>query len=608
MIIIKNESIGLYVNEDGHGLHIDDLIRGVSWELDEETCVYEAASGRQTAKAEKAEITDNAIICYWNGEGEIFKTIWRLYEGYLEVTLDANLERIKAVALPGSFKTEGSVNYLLPIMQGMYWNGKGEDFEQTFQEAGHIGFTMPMFAKLVESGGFLCIAETQDDCNWWAGKKGQKNWCTNIQYSSLGSMRYDRKMRIYLTPPTISAVAKQYRKYVISKNRFISWEEKLEKRPALDRLFGAAMCFIGYCQDDLDYAAQCQKLKDYGFDRAFLFPVRFNTYSKNFLMGGQPPINLDKETVLKIKQLGYDVAPWSWINEGMDDGGEIRNKYKVKKDGSLQKGWQIDDYKWYQCCTAFMNDFEQNAINNEMSDMTWDHFDVITCATNDECYAKNHEAHLNRSMSKTEDRMWLRKLLKNTQLKGRVVSSENFNDAYSLEYDIGSVKAYPQFGHWQFWPVPLTMLVYHDSMLHIWWEPHSYNSNYFGRDLGKYQYGGGKARLMSAMDGLYGCPPDIFPFGAQYGWTGKGSETFLYKFRIDDPETQLALHYALPVAKSHRKNGKLEMTDFKFCSKDGNLQETTFADGTRIMANFSNVVHYNDEFGSLQAESWKVKE
>ena len=49
---------------------------------------------------------------------------------------------------------------------------------------------------------------------------------------------------------------------------------------------------------------------------------RFNTYNSGFLMGGLPPINLDRETVQRIKDLGYDVAPWSWLNEGLDDGSE----------------------------------------------------------------------------------------------------------------------------------------------------------------------------------------------------------------------------------------------------------------------------------------------
>jgi hypothetical protein len=84
-----------------------------------------------------------------------------------------------------------------------------------------------------------------------------------------------------------------------------------------------------------------------------------------------------------------------------------------------------------------------------------------------------------------------------------------------------------------------------------------------------------------------GCPPDVFPFGAQYGYTGHGKETFLYKFRFEDPEVQLALKAALPVARLHRRIGQQEMVHFKILSEDGYIQESAFADGTHIVANFS---------------------
>jgi hypothetical protein len=47
-------------------------------------------------------------------------------------------------------------------------------------------------------------------------------------------------------------------------------------------------------------------------------------------------------------------------------------------------------------------------------------------------------------------------------------------------------------------------------------------------------------KLKVAMDALYGCPHDLFPFGTMYGLTGKGREIFLYRFRFEDPETQFA--------------------------------------------------------------------
>ncbi|NLO82862.1 MAG: hypothetical protein GX094_07380 [Clostridiales bacterium] len=618
MISLKNHRLGLYCMEDGRGMSINDFLTGETWTLDESSLVYggvDNSKGRKAAlnrlELKKAEIVgeDRIKLRLQAGAGHI-NLIFVLGSDYIEVILPADQDdKLGIISMPGSFfPAGGKARYLLPIMQGMLWDGRGEPFETKYGEAAHGGFSMAMFGVLGRKGGLLCAAETYDDCLWWVGKDVEgRTWAANLQVDSLGSMRYERRVRLYPVKASITDVAKTYRRRVIERGRFLSWEEKIKERPALKRLFGAIMCFIGYCQDDIDYVKECRKLKAYGFDKALIYPVRFNTYSKNFLMGGYPPIYLDRDVIQKIKELGYDVAPWSWLNEGLDDGsGEMRIRYRKNRAGEMILGWQIDAQRWYRCCSSSMPEYQYAANAQELSDMTWDHFDVITCDTVDECHALDHPNHLGRPLSKTEDREWIRKLLIAGQNGSRPVSSENFNDAFSMEYDMGSVKAWAQYGPWTYWPIPLTMLVYHDSMIHTWWEPHNYNSRYHARDTGKYQYGGGRPRLMAAMDALYGCPPDVFPFGAMYEWTGRGRETMLYKFRFEDKVTQFALEQALPVAKLHEKIGMLEMTNFEFLSEDGYVQKTEFADGTRVYANFGCGSFYIDGVGPLTTESWKA--
>ena len=602
--------------KNGKGLTIVDYLTGETWVLDENSLVFGDVDNAGGHKSElnpllvaKAEIIDNVTLCLtYIANTNTIKMMYTVYSDFIEVLLPANIDNtIGILSLPGSFNpSDGKKKYALPIMQGMLWDGRGEPFESRIHEAGHSGFTMAMFGTMGLKGGLLCTAETNDDCLWWVGKdKEARTWTTNLQVNSLGTMQYDRCVRLYPTKSSITDIAKTYRKRVVERGRFKNWEQKIKERPALKRLFGTIMCFIGYCQDELDYVEECKKLKAYGFDKALLYSVRFNTYNKDFLMGGFPPIYIDKDDIKQIKDIGYDVAPWSWINEGLDDGSEeMESKYRRNRKGELALSWQIDEQKWYSCCTSSMVEYQNKANADEFQDMTWDHFDVITCATNNECHALDHKNHMGRPLSKTEDREWIRKLLIAGQVKTRAVSSENFNDAYSMEYDLGSVKAWAQYGPWEFWPIPLTMLVFHDSIMHTWWEPHNYNSRFFSRDCKKYQYGGGRTRLMATMDALYGCPPDVFPFGAMYGWTGRDRETFLYKFRFEDQDTQFALQLALPVAKLHEQIGMLEMTDFEFLSDDGNVQMTKFADGTQVYANFGCNSMYIEGVGSLQSESW----
>lgn len=625
IIQLENANLSVLCREDGHGLSIIDAKRGVRWLVDETTLVYSDNVDPSVRKAllpidAHLENHESIVITYRADETAI-ELHYTLRNDYVEVRLPVPVSPdIQAVVVPGSFVPHTrSMNLLLPIMQGMLWDGRGHDFDALRGEGSHIGFTMSFIGYQGEQGGLLAISESCDDQRWWFGKaKSGRFWASNMQIASLGSMRYERVVRLYPADADIVSLAKLYRRRIKERGRFVTWDQKIEQRPALERLFGALMCFVGYCQDDLDYAAECRKLKAYGFDRALVYPIRFNVYSPDILMGGEPAINLDRDTCAAIKQLGYDVAPWSWLNEALGDTTAPKTRmFRRNAQGAVMPHWAIDNQQWYHVCYSFIEAYQQKALASSVKDITWDHFDVLACVPNQECYALDHPEHLGHPSSRAEDRKWVRKAFFADQAQSLPVSSENFNDNYSMEYDIGSVKAWPQYGPWPFWPVPLTMLVYHDSMIHSWWEVHNYNSPYFSRTRAAehFEYGGGKPRLMAALDALMGCPPDVFPFGTQYGWTGRGNETFLYRYRFEDPEVQLALREALPVAQLHRKIGKQEMVHFKILSDDGTVQETAFADGTRIVANFSHdIVGGSSGIGhaaiegidSLMPESWTM--
>jgi hypothetical protein len=604
MISIQNPILAITCQENGAGLILLDKKRGTRWALDERSLVYGDGSRSTWGSLEtprKALVPCSAKTDGYNtltvscqaGETQL-DVRYVLHDEYVEARLPVPTgEDIGYVSLPGSFSPVGEeLKLLLPIMQGMLWDGRGPAFEWIRGEASHLGFSMAFVGYLGASGGLLVTAETRDDCRWWLGKDDQNRiWVTNLQVSSLGTLRYERVLRLYVTDADIVAIAKQYRRKVIQQGRFKTWDEKIAERPALERLFGALMCFIGYCKDDVDYVAGCKKLKEYGFDRALLYPGRFNIYYPDIRMGGASAINLSREVVEAIKSLGYDIAPWTWLNEALDLGnGSIRRTFRQNQEGKPIPNWAIDDQQWYLVCYSFVEEYQRRALHDCIPDMTWDHFDVLSCMPPMECYALDHPNHFGRPLSRSEDREWVRRAFLADQVAGRMVSSESFNDGYSLELDFGSVKAWPQYGPWPFWPIPLTMLVYHDSMIHSWWEIHSYNNPWRGRTTmldNLFEYGGGRPKLMATLDALMGCPPDVFPFGAQYGYAGRGKETFLYKYRFEDPEVQIALREALPVARLHQRIGKQEMVHFKILSQDGYVQETAFADGTRVVANFS---------------------
>jgi len=603
---VRNDTVLISVGEDGCELKMTDLHRGTVWVLDEASVSWngrimrndyptpEGIASMKQMRPISASTVENVLQVTYTAGGCPVMYSWHLLEDGVEVRLapPGNVD-IEALSMPGAFHPENEpMKLLLPIMQGMLWDGRGDPFERMVRSGSHSGFSMQMFGVLGSTGGMMAAADTAIDSVWWIQKDARGFRVQNVQDGSLGSMRYERVMRFHFTDPAIVPVAKRYRALVKERGRFVSWEEKIAARPSLERLFGALMCYIGYCQDDLDYVAEFAKLKKYGFDRVLAYPVDFSMDNRNFLMGGLPPIHLTRDQIAKITEMGFDVCPWTWINEAMDDRTDKRAAmYRITRDGERIFGWQIDDFKWFKVCSPEMDRYQTEAVKDGFDHMTWDHFDVLTCASSGECHALNHEAHPGRPMSREEDLAWLRKTLLTGQglgTRNNAVSSESFNDLFSKEYDLGSVKAWPQFGPWTFWPVPLTSLVFHDSILHSWWEPHNYNSPWFNRSESPnlYEYGGGRPDLQAAADALMGCPPDVFPFGAQYGWTGRGAETFTYRYRFEDPVVQYALEKAKPVAALHRKIGKLEMTDFEILSDDGWVQRSVFSDGTEVIANF----------------------
>jgi hypothetical protein len=627
MIRLRGAKIDLICAGNGQGLSIVDRRRRVQWRLDAATSVY--GVGEDLTQrfplhpvGARALGTDTLVLTYRAGTTHL-DMLYALRDDHVEILMPTPAsDDVQFVSFPGSFAPDGAHHrLLLPIMQGMLWDGRGASFDTVRSEGAHTGFSMSFVGYLAEQAGLLLTTETIDDQRWWFGKdEDGRIWATNLQVSSLGTMSYPRVARLYPTDPDIVSVAKRYRQRVQERGHFVTWEEKLQRRPGLARLFGALMTFVGYCKDEVDYVAGCEALRRYGFDRALVYPIRFNVYDPDFRMGGVPPVDIGARAVQAIRDLGYDVAPWSWLNEALDDSTDATAAMLRRNPaGEAMQHWAIDDQQWYHVCYSHIAAWQERALDRDQGDITWDHFDVLGCVPPLECYALDHPGHLGGPLSRGEERDWIRQTFLVDQAHGLAVSSESFNDAYSVELDMGSVKAWPNYGPWPFWPVPLTMLVYHDSMLHTWWEVHNYNNPWHGRTRGPqhYEYGGGRPRLQAALDALMGCPPDVFPFGAQYAYTGRGKETFLYKYRSEDPEVQLALRAALPVAQLHRRIGKQEMVHFRFLSEDGYVQESAFADGTHIVANFSRdtiggtpgVTHTTQSgVESLLPESWTVVE
>ena len=106
------------------------------------------------------------------------------------------------------------------------------------------------------------------------------------------------------------------------------------------------------------------------------------------------------------------------------------------------------------------------------------------------------------------------------------------------------------------------------------------------------------------MDALMGTPPDIFPFGTMWNLVPHSKQLYFYRYRMEDHCVQEAIACARPVMTLNERVGKLEMVEHRLLTPEGALQETVFADGTRVVANFANVPLDTPDAGLLPAESW----
>ncbi|MFB3894390.1 MAG: hypothetical protein ACE15C_20490 [Phycisphaerae bacterium] len=619
MIRIANRLIELTCNEDGTGLVLRDIQRGLSWKLDEQTrrCRIGGDKGDRPLGAGMASALDTgAVVMQFVVEGEFLTLLWELKDDYVEVTATFGGDggRLQSVALPGSFApAEGKLTLALPIMQGLLFDGRGPSFEESVAYGGHERFSMAMMGYLAPRGSLLAAVESFTDWDAVVGKRDDgSTYAFCRQLLSLGAMRYLRKVRLYPCDAGLTALCKRYRQRAKERGWWKHWDEKIAERPVVEQLFGSLMAFIGYCQGPTDYVASCRRLRDMGFDRAFIYPVRFCAPVMGFLMGGKPPINLGEADIAAIKALGYNVAPWAWVFEALDDGSDaLRRTFRIGPDGKKITGWRIDQQQWHPRCTPYQIRSMREAYAGPMRDMTWVHYDVNATLGPLECFAADHDLHAGGPLDKRGDYPFVRELFGVGVNGNRAVSSEGFVDRFAADYHIGSTKLLPSFGAAEFWTVPMTMLVYHDSVVHDWWEVHNYNS------LGDkfrhtYRWGvkdSGFPRLKAAMDALMGCPPNVFPFGSQYYWNPPGTpNTAEFTLTLDDPSVQEALEAALPVTRLHRRIGKCSLDSHEFLSEDGAVQTTTFSDGTRVVANFDSRPREAPGVGQVQPEGWRLVE
>lgn len=617
MTSIQNEKIELHIEEDGRNVILRDTRRGVAWRLDQSTFGFAAGEAEQMqdkapvfahsfSQGRARQLSGSAMEIRYPVPGGEVVLLWELQDDHALVTLDVRSNQIEELAFPGSFQTQtGKCEVLLPRFQGLLTRPVGPDRYHRWKFIG-----MNMLGYLQPGAGLLV---TEEDLK---GKVLLHGLHQGRVFGLFASQRcpvrgwYKRQARLYPTDGSITAVCRRYRQRVIERGDFVSWEQKIRNKPILDKLFGSLIAFIGYNKGrETDYVQSARRLRDAGFESVLYYPVCHNSGNTEYLMGGDIPIALTPAEIHAIKDCGGLVSPWNWTTSTLDDGTEaIRRTYRLDLAGQRMKEWQIDQFVFNKVCTSYQIAFNRRQFQGAMRAMDWIHYDVSALDGGCLCCNPAHAEYHQGPLSAGEDALRVGELLGPGVNGNRIVSSEGFTELAAKHYDIGSNKYVPAWGDEHIIPVPMTSLVFHDSTLNNWWELHTYNEvPCFGiAHDGAANRGSGLPEKKAAMDALYGAAPLVFPFGRQYGWLDMAAfKTFSFEIHLEDTEVQRALRAALPVTRLHRRIGKLEMTGFDFLTSDFAVQATTFADGTRIVANVSDGPVRTSDFGTLPPNSWK---
>jgi hypothetical protein len=614
VVHLENALLRLTVSSAPGSILLEDRKRQTRWRMDPPTYTRAADPVPRHALPSPQVFRegDALVSTYFPQEGAI-QIRWELGQDHVKVRLMGASIHMDSIDLPGIFRPlRGRAQLLIPTYQGVLYRGGDEPWVDIQFAGGHSRLSLSLLTILGEKSALMYTAETPTD---WCGRFGED---AVGPFATLQMERcavhgwYEREVRLYPVPADITSIALRYRRRVQERNEFVSWDEKIARKPILKNLFGACMAFIGYNKAaGLDYAANARRMYEYGFKRVLYYPVRMCNYSLNFLMGGDDPIWLGHRELARMHEVpGALIAPWGWYFEGLDDQTpRMQRLFKHNAAGVCHDGWRIEEKQWKHICTPYQAEESKRRFKGDMKAMDWIHYDVsATQLGQTPCFRTDHALHDNQPMGRREDMLWIRRLMSPETNGNRIVSSEGFADRYTPSYDIGSTKLMVDPRNPRAIPVPLTGLVFHDSTLHDWWELHNYNpSPCWGISFSRFgATGNGWGARKAAQDALYGCPPNVFPFGRQYGWTDVASRrTFSYQLHFEDQAVQDALALALPVANLHAQIGRCAMTSFEFLSEDGLLQSTRFSDGTRIIANLGDHRCEAPRLGVLSANQWK---
>jgi hypothetical protein len=497
----------------------------------------------------------------------------------LTVTLSSEGEMKGTLRFPHPFVTKPGTYLVVPMNEGISYPVDDSTIEtmRLVAYGGH-GICMAFWGATDGKLGYMAIIETTDDAAIRIERVDGKLCIAPEWDSQKGQFGYPRRLRyIFLDKGGHAAICKRYRSYAKAIGSLKTLQQKRIENPNVDLLIGAVNV---WCWEK-DALAIAREMKSLGIDR-ILWSNRAEPQVIKAMneMGGVLTSRYDIYQDLMDPQIVTEklrgVHP-DWTQDGWP------KDIMLNKKGDWEKGWRVrgKDGQMYPCgvlCDKQALKYAHQRVPEDLKTYPYQcrFIDTTTASPWRECYNPDHP------MTRSESRHWKMELLRFICEESKLVTgSETGHDAAVpyVHYFEGMLSLGPyrvpdagrdmlkiwdevpqqvakfQVGHK--YRLPLWELVYHDCVVSQW---------YWGDYNNKLPSLWDKRDLFNI---LYGTPP-MFMSNREF-WE-KNKDRFVRSYKN-----------TCPLA---RAVGYSEMTDHCFLTPDRNVQQTTFANGITVTANF----------------------
>ena len=477
---------------------------------------------------------------------------------------------------------------------------------------GQTGIAMPWFGFVEGEQGLMALIETADDMQVVVGRTNAKQssgpslLTAGVEWlSSRDDLRYTRQIRFCLIERGgYVAMAKRYRKHLVDSGQFRTLADKIKELPVVERLLGAIDIYDHSAKrsatagsDVLDW------MINNGIRRALYYGGTNKDRNEKARQAGYVTARYDIYTDIATPELA---AVWG-LPKTPNDPRRIGypDEAIVRRDGSLQPGFaspvgkvtQGGELKTIRCvnrCSAIKLDWLKRIVPRQAEEyaLMSRFLDVETASSLAECYSPKHPE------TRTDDRRARTALFDYLRSIGQIAASEGGADwpAHALHYQEGSltlnhlgslrgvyigtspIDLTDEYIAAQFTMshrVPLVKLVYHDSVLMTWRWNHTPNRWVKGAEYWD---------EWDLIHILYGGMPIFVVDSASVATKG---ERILKSYR--------------DICGVLEKTAGSEMLEHRFLSEDRQVQQTRFANGWRVVVNFSRQTPYRDSDGATIA-------